>query len=280
MTLLLTKTRCQLFSSVRPAFHALHVHSKDKTKDNTAKVSLAEHKQNIGACNFLRKVYHTTGLGIFTGLATAETLHLSGMAVTNAPALMGVGFVASLGSALVITRGKCTVQRDEDDGTLYSVQPLSRKFAYGTLCGGMGAVVAPMVAMVNSVSPTIFPVAVGLSLCTMLGASAYAYARPYDALSTWGPALMGGLTGMVTLSCVSLGSTLFLGPNVFSDLWMQADMYGGVLLFTAMTAYDTHMAVKMYEKGNPDHIGCATDLYLDFMNLFVRFMEVMAKARK
>ena len=65
-----------------------------------------------------------------------------------------------------------------------SVQPDSRLAAYGGLCLSIGAAVSPMVSMITTmVSPTIFPLAVGLSAATMFGASMYAYKHPHRALS-------------------------------------------------------------------------------------------------
>jgi FtsH-binding integral membrane protein len=58
------------------------------------------------------------------------------------------------------------------------------------------------------------------------------------------------------------------------------DTYGGILLFTAMNAYDTQLAMARYRDGDADHLGCATDLFLNFMNLLIRIMEALAKAQE
>lgn len=54
-------------------------------------------------------------------------------------------------------------------------------------------------------------------------------------------------------------------------------LYGGIPLFTGLIAYDTHKSIEKYNSGDPDHLGCSVELYLDFMNLFVRFVEIIGK---
>ena len=91
---------------------------------------------------------------------------------------------------------------------------------------------------------------------------------------------MGGLVGLVGMGLVGLGSQLIFGPTMFSMALHSIDTYAGIVLFTAMSAYDTHKSIEMYENKDPDHLGCAINLYLDFINLLIRIMEVMAKIKK
>jgi len=58
------------------------------------------------------------------------------------------------------------------------------------------------------------------------------------------------------------------------------DIYGGILLFTGLTVYDSYQARLAYVRGEPDHLGVSVDIYLDLMNLLIRIMEAMAKAKK
>jgi FtsH-binding integral membrane protein len=254
------------------------ISKENKEEAATNEPTLAQHAYNTGAVNFLRRVYNTTGLGIFGGLATAEMMHLSGLATAYPLATLGIGLLGGFGSIYAMGKIKYTVKKNNYG--YYSEQPDSRKLAYGGLCLSMGAMISPMVTMIAEISPTIFPLAIGLSATTMAGASLYAYLRPHNALSLWRAPLMGCLTSLVFMNLTSLASMLILGPNMVSDLWMNIDAYGGILLFSGMTAFDTYNAIEMYKKQNPDHIGCATDLYLNFMNLLIRFMEILAKIKK
>jgi FtsH-binding integral membrane protein len=44
-----------------------------------------------------------------------------------------------------------------------------------------------------------------------------------------------------------------------------------------MTAYDTHRAIEEYKAGNADHLYHAVSFYLNFLNIFVRVVEIMRR---
>src|SRR5204862_7335952 len=112
------------------------------------------------------------------------------------------------------------------------------------------------------------------------GASIYAYMKPADSLLYLKAPLMGALTGFVGMGLLSIGSMLIFGPNAFSDMWYSFDTYAGIVLFTGFTAFDTQNAIQKYKENNPDHLGCAVELYLNFVNLLIRFMEILMKAKQ
>ncbi len=64
------------------------------------------------------------------------------------------------------------------------------------------------------------------------------------------------------------------------QLLHNVDLYGGIALFTGFTAYDTHRAIDLYKRNDPDHLGVATDMYLNFMNLLIRIMEIYLKMQR
>lgn len=74
----------------------------------------------------------------------------------------------------------------------------------------------------------------------------------------------------------------FVG-NVISKLWRNFCIlapYLELALFTALVAHDTRIALERYKAGDPDHIVCATDLFLHFSNLFLRFVEALLSLKK
>ena len=91
---------------------------------------------------------------------------------------------------------------------------------------------------------------------------------------------MVGLYSLVGLGLTSIASLLIFGPNPFASLMMRVDTYGGLLLFVGLSIYDSHKAIKMYKENQPDHIICAVTLYLDFMNILIRVMEIMKDVKK
>jgi FtsH-binding integral membrane protein len=155
----------------------------------------------------------------------------------------------------------------------YSINSIPRTLSYISLIVGNGIIMVPMFAIIpDSVLPAFIA-----SSSVFGGATWYAMTRKTGELEIWGSALHGGLTGLVGVSLVGLGSNLIFGHNWFGDITHLVSLYGGIPLFTGLVAYDTHKSIEKYQSGDPDHLGCSTELYLDFINLFVRFMEIIAK---
>lgn len=119
-----------------------------------------------------------------------------------------------------------------------------------------------------------------MSLGIFGGASAIAYALPKDSALGYGKVLFGSLLGLIVMQLVGLGSHYFMGSNALSNLLFTVDNYAGILLFIGFIGYDTHVAIKEYEKGNADHLGISVQLFLDLWNLLIRILEIMAKSKK
>lgn len=97
-------------------------------------------------------------------------------------------------------------------------------------------------------------------------------------LSSWGNLLVMALAGIVIASLVNL----FLR----SDTLMWVVTYIGIVLFTALTAYDTQRIRRMiYSQAAVDEtmqklalLG-ALSLYLDFINLFLYLLRLLGNRR-
>ena len=111
---------------------------------------------------------------------------------------------------------------------------------------GLGLGAAPMFMMANAISPTILPTALGITTAIFGGASLVAYAMPKDRMLGFGGVLTGSLLGLIGLQLVGLLAAAFTGPNALSTLLFSANNYLGIGLFSALIAYDTHVAIKMY----------------------------------
>jgi FtsH-binding integral membrane protein len=107
--------------------------------------------------------------------------------------------------------------------------------------------------------------------------SAYGYVTKRD-LSGLGSFAMMGLIGLIIASVVNL----FLGsPLVY---WLTTFM--GVIVFTALTAYDTNKIKQLNIIGNEgtdedrkEAIHGALVLYLDFINLFLYLLRLFGRRR-
>lgn len=156
---------------------------------------------------------------------------------------------------------------------LYSVNSTGRMISYGCLITGVGIGMTPLYLTFPN---AIFPAFIASS-CVFYGSTWYTMKKGVGELKPYGGVLYGGLGGLVGVSLLGVGSNLIYGTNWFGDITHLISLYGGIPLFTGLVAYDTHEAIEMYESGNPDHLGCSTQLYLDFVNLFVKFVEIIGK---
>lgn len=231
-------------------------------------------KHETGLQQYMSRVYTRTAMGVGATLGTSFlTLPL---AMEYPLAVLGAGTITSLVSVLGI--GSIDPINKSESGRLRTENPPLREASFWGLTAGMGLVVAPMLGITQAIDPSILPSALLIS-GSIFGGCAYASTR-IKGISTWKAPLGVGLVTLLGTQIVGLTSMLLLGPGPFSSLLHNVDIYGGVALFTAMSIYDAHVARKQYQEGNADHLGCATSLYLDFMNLLIRIIEILAKSKK
>src|ERR1700716_129836 len=106
--------------------------------------------------------------------------------------------------------------------------------------------------------------------------SLYGYTTRSD-LSRFGSFLMMGLIGIVIASLVNI----FVG----SSLLQFAISIIGVIVFVGLTAYDTQRIKEMYLESDTAEIAGkkamlgALSLYLDFINLFMIFLQLFGQRR-
>ena len=108
------------------------------------------------------------------------------------------------------------------------------------------------------------------------GTSVYGFTTGRD-MSSWGSILFMGLFGLIIASVVNL----FLRSEMLG--WIVS--FVGVLLFTALTAYDTQKLKALsetvegeVETGRLAILGALT-LYLDFINLFLFLVRILGRRR-
>lgn len=260
--------------------------SRDSQKNswNTSANLTTNHalSKNIGLNQFLTKVYSTTGFSLLGALGTSY-------AVLSIPALTAVMMPLSLGGAVATLVGlistsfmKTTIisERQQINGEsveiLKSVNGPLRKAMYTMGVIGLGLGAAPLFAYASMISPTIVPTCLGLTAAIFGGASLAAYSMPKDSMLKYGRVLGGSLLGLIGLQLIGLASTFIIGPNPYTLVLFKASNYISVALFTAMIAYDTHASIAMYEAGQPDHLGMATQFILDFWNILTSLLRIFS----
>lgn len=106
--------------------------------------------------------------------------------------------------------------------------------------------------------------------------SVYGYLTKAD-LSRWGSILFMSVIGLVIATLVNV----FLQSSTL--MWLLT--YAGVLIFVALTAYDTQRLKEMaYSLDDEEMVGKfavlgALTLYLDFINLFLYLLRIFGKRR-
>lgn len=247
--------------------------------------------RNFGLKQFIKRTYMWSGLGITSsvGLSLAGSYFPQIIGWTSPGTFFGVCSILSIGGAIGVGMGKYTIHRqlvkinDKPGFTksnqieiIYSTNSPLRKLSYLAMLTGNGLMFIPIfIALPNAVIPAFIA-----SSSVFGGATLYAWKRKPGELDHWSPVLYGGLSGLVIVSLLGLGSQMFLGHNWFGDTTHMISLYGGIPLFTGLIALDTKKAIEKYQAGEPDHLGCSTELYLDFMNLFIRFIEIISKILK
>ena len=245
---------------------------------------------NYGLKEFVKKTYIWTGGGICgsIGLSILGSTIISSnphLMTNSVGMLVGTGCILGLGGAIGIGFTKYSIHKDiiqvSDRGKknkieiTHTTNSIPRILSYISLMAGNGIMMIPMFSILpNAVIPAFIA-----SSSIFCGATWYAMTRKTGELEVLGSVLHSGLTGLVGVSLVGLGSNLLFGHNWFGDLSHLISLYGGIPLFTGLVAYDTHESIEKYQSGDPDHLGCSANLYLDFINLFVRFIEIIGKIK-
>lgn len=220
---------------------------------------------NPGLQMFLKRTMMISSVGVVSALVQAQLLGLSGLATHYPISMMVGGTVVALGSVYHL-------------GRKTTANSMSRQLTFGSIFLGLGTLLSPVTIQAYAYDPFIFPAATVLALATTAGSVWYAMRRPHSSLLKYGAPLMGMLSGFVGMGFLSLGSMLMIGPNAFSDIWMNIDMYGGIALFTALNACDLQYAIAMYHSNKEvDPLIVAANFGINYINLFIRFYELLLK---
>jgi FtsH-binding integral membrane protein len=162
---------------------------------------------------------------------------------------MFTGIVATLGGLIgaMYTRPIYIAEVVNGYSIFKTENPLFRKILFGIGIMGLGLSAAPLFAYASAISPQILPTSMGIATAIFGGASLMAYNMPKDKMLNYGGVLTGSLLGLIGLQLTGLLAGLIMGPNMFTYMLFRFDTYIGIALFTAFTAYDTHVAIKNYE---------------------------------
>jgi FtsH-binding integral membrane protein len=229
---------------------------------NTASVGVPRAARDAGLRSYMLSVYNYMASGVLLTGIVALLFANSGLAaqVLVTP-LRWLIILAPLGFVMAMSFGLNRMST----GTL---QALFWAFAVAM---GLSMSSIFLVYTGVSIAQTFFAVAAGF-----LGLSVYGYTTKRD-LSGFGTFLIMGVVGLLVAMLINL----FLQ----SPAMMLAISAIGVLLFAALTAYDTQKIKSMYAYvAGTDMMGKvvimgALNLYLDFINMFLFLLSFMGDRR-
>ncbi|KAI9924776.1 hypothetical protein ASPWEDRAFT_172263 [Aspergillus wentii DTO 134E9] len=219
--------------------------------------------------SYLNDTFLHTGLGIgIIGIA-ARALHTNGfsyrMMAMNPWAVVGLGLVASIGTMY---------------GTFYT-SPDNYVMKYG-LWTAFNVTQAALLSPLMFMHPALLARA-GLYTVGMMGSIAFvgATAKQEKYLYLGGPLLAG-----VTIVALSGFAPMVLPATATRALmWSEKIwLYGGLAVFGGFTLYDVQKVLhhaRMAERGlvRRDVVNESVSLELDFINIFVRMVQILAMQR-
>ncbi|ELR23693.1 Bax inhibitor 1, putative [Acanthamoeba castellanii str. Neff] len=82
-------------------------------------------------------------------------------------------------------------------------------------------------------------------------------------------------SGLSLLFWVSIAN-IFLGTALLSNV----TLYLGLLVFCGFVMFDTQLVIEKFHMGNQDYLAHSLELFLDFINIFVRLVVILSKDKK
>jgi FtsH-binding integral membrane protein len=218
------------------------------------------------AQRFLARVYQTMALGLAVTGIVALIIASSPAAlqfIAMNPGVMMFLIIAQLG----VVMGLTWLQSRISEGVMAAMF-----FAYAALTGVTFSFLF-LVYTSASIAGTFF-----VTAGAFVGIAAYGTLtkRRLDSLGAFG---FMGLIGLIVASIVNL---IMQSPMIY---WLTS--FGGVLVFTALTAYDTAKLKQMAAQADVRHEAArklalqgALSLYLDFINLFLMLLRFFGNRRR
>jgi len=135
-----------------------------------------------------------------------------------------------------------------------------------------GCSIGPLIAYVLEVDPSIIVTAFAGTVCIFACFTGSALLAERRSMMFLGGLLSSGLSLLCFLGLVNL----FVGSMGLYNL----HLYLGLLLFCGFVMFDTQLIVEKASAGSDDYLWHALDLFLDFVNIFVKLVSILTKNKK
>jgi FtsH-binding integral membrane protein len=222
-----------------------------------------------GLKKYFQKVYLTMGVGLGVTALVAALLYLE-LSMNN-------HVVMTMMSTPAVAWGLLIAQ-------LVVVIVLSARIT--KMSSGAASILFYVYAALTGVTFSILPYAYGLGTVTeafvysailYVSCALIGYNTKRD-LSKFGSIAMAGLFTLIVITFVG-----FFVPSIGNSIYLS---YAGVIIFVILTAVDSNKLKKLYYQigaENPERLGSAAvygalELYLDFINLFLYVLKILARS--
>lgn len=265
-------------STVAPPFKPIDpksIRSNDRVDETRSAAQVVDAVPGVGS--FLSDVYKTTGIGLGATIGTSLALGYTTVPLTMPTECLiggGIGSLVSIGAISMIQPSYHS--KPTNEAFRYSINPLSRHVAYGSLSVSTGIFLSPLILSIHGTN--VLPMSLLLTTGVLGGCSVYALKSPLGAMSKWRAPLYGSVFGLLGIGLGSIGAH-YLGHDQLAGMLHDANTYLGVVIFSGLTAYETQAAIQMYLSGRPDHVMVATQLHTNFINMLIRIIQILKRSR-
>jgi len=155
--------------------------------------------------------------------------------------------------------------------------PYNQQYSRLAMLGGLGFLngssIGPLVEYVLDLNSSLVLYAL-VATCLIFGSFTYASMKPGNSRES-----------LYVSAIISTGTSILLWTGLFhlffrSELLFNISLYGGLIVFAFYVIYDTQMIiekVRMFGSENCDPIHHSLELFIDFFQLFVRILIILAK---
>jgi len=147
---------------------------------------------------------------------------------------------------------------------------VSKRLAiFSGFCFMQGMSIGPLIDAVLEINPAIITSAFMGTTLIFFCFSASAYLAERRSFLYLG----GFLSTALTLLCFASFASLFF-PSLFL---FNIQLYVGLLVFCGFIIFDTQLIIEKAARGSKDFVSDSLELFLDFVNVFVRLLIILSK---
>jgi len=221
---------------------------------------------DVGLRSYMLRVYNYMALGVALTGGIGMAVASSPAAIQTVASLFWVLFIGILGMGFLAPR------------IMMSKSIVAAQACFWAYAAMWGALLGPMLFAYASIDPALVPRAFFITAATFAGLSLFGYTTKRDL----GP--MGAFLSMATIGIlIALLVNVFFIQSAGFDLLLSVIV---VLVFSALTAYETQQIKNMYHEADGGDVTTrkaifgAFMLYGSFITLFVWILHLLGIMRE